>query len=351
MSTARARFRLSLVLGAGLLLLAQIGAELAPVEPAAYFGGWRLARKFEVARALGTVEVLAVGSSHADTDFDAEEFARVSGRRACNFGVGATDLYVQSVLVRDVLVPMLAPATIFWALPDTPLLDRPEAQQYRDAPFLSRARLPQGYRIVALESRLAYQRKRRLRDWIADLADPPGAVVDRFGQTRLHHQIELGPREGATAAGLSADAEDAGAIELSEAEREARIEETYRVFAQALDSARAHGVRVVGLLTPYHASAFEPGAAYRTKMLSGRFEVFRARSVRTLREHGATFVNWRWLTGISEQDGLFADYQHLNADGARALVPFLVRAADGRDLPDEWSRLATSDERRLLAPR
>lgn len=328
------------MLGAGLLGLAQLALAFSGVESVRYFGGWRLAKKFEVARALGPLEILALGPSHVDTGFDAELLTRQTGLLACNFGVGSTDLYVQSVLLRDVLIPLLEPRTILWGLLDKPFLTLPQSLQYRDAPVLARAGLPFAHRVVDLESRLAYEKKRRLGEWLDVFGARAESVIDRHGQTELTDSL-ADPARAAAGDGAAEEAEPAPAL----AEREALAEEAYQAFEQALEAARASGIRVFGVLMPHHASAFARGSGYRARAFLPQFAGFRQRTVRILEAHGATFVNLRFCAGLSEDDTLFSDYQHLNARGAAAFSALLVPLVRGQPVPGEWTQLVTADER------
>ncbi len=342
------RFRTSLALGFGLLALAQLGLSFSGLEAVGYFGGWRLAKKFELARALGPVEILALGASHADTGFDAELVTRASGRVACNFGVGSTDLYVQSLLFSEVLLPLFEPRTVVWALADKPFLTLPQSLQYRAAPVLARARLPGGHRLVAIESGLAHEKKRRLGAWLDVLGGRSESVLDRYGQTELAETMTSAPGAGgAGGAGVTEEAEPAPSL----AEREALVAEAYRAFEQALEAARARGIRVLGVLMPHHASAFARGSGYRARAALPQFEAFRQRTAQLLEAHGGVFVNLRFAPGLSEDDALFSDYQHLNAAGAARLAERLLPLLEGAEVPAEWRALVTTDERRALQAR
>jgi hypothetical protein len=339
------RFRTSLALGFGLLALTQLGLFFSGLEAVGYFGGWRLAKKFELARALGPVEILALGASHADTGFDAELVTRASGRVACNFGVGSTDLYVQSVLFSEVLLPLLEPRTVVWALADKPFLTLPQSLQYRAAPVLARARLPGGHRLVAIESGLAHEKKRRLGAWLDVLGGRSESVLDRYGQTELAETMT-----SASAAGGASGPEEAEPAP-SLAEREALVAEAYRAFEHALEAARARGIRVLGVLMPHHASAFAHGSGYRARAALPQFEAFRQRTAKLLEAHGGVFVNLRFAPGLSEDDALFSDYQHLTAAGAARLAELLLPLLEGAEVPAEWRALVTNHERRALQAR
>jgi hypothetical protein len=105
-------FRRSLALGCALFALVWAALELARFPRTAFWGGRKLAQKvvaLEAFERTGPVDVFVVGPSFVDQGFDAARFTAVTGKRCFNLGVSGTDMYFQSLLVRELVLPGRTP--------------------------------------------------------------------------------------------------------------------------------------------------------------------------------------------------------------------------------------------------
>jgi hypothetical protein len=343
--TARSRFLRSLGLGAALLLLVHVGLCLSDVQPLVRFGGWRLARKFDLlceARARGPIEVLGIGPSYMDTGFDAQAFEQETGQAAFNFGVGGVDLWTQSVLLRDVLLPLVEPGTLFWSVHDSPFVNRRMTFQYRDAPFVRDGLGRERARAAVWKRRLPANYRRPLAQWVEGLEEPAANPIDAWGHTANPSTLR-GDREDD---GEEDEAGGVDALNLTPEDTQALTEEAFAAFEEALAHAHARGTRVFVLLMPFHRSAFEARGWYRRRARARRFGDYRERLLAIAERQGALFVNRRWDEELSEDDDLFFDYRHLNAVGARRFTAELVRLWRGEEVPAEWHEAWSRTERR-----
>ena len=180
-------FRRSILLCALLLLLASWGFERSSVVPISYFGGSKLAAKYTQLHALdesANVQIIAMGPSYVDNGFDARLFTELTGKTTYNLGLPSTGIYTQSILIRHLLIPLFEPEAIVWGIGEAATIRSGINRQYLASPALERARWPLGAWVCELERRLPHLQKRRVREWLAILEEPPEGRMDGFGDTK-----------------------------------------------------------------------------------------------------------------------------------------------------------------------
>lgn len=340
--------RRSLVLGALLLGVAFALLARSSLPAVAYFGGKKLAEKHEKLAALERehdVDVVFVGPSFVDQGIDAELFGRLTGETAFNLGVSGTDLYLQALYVRDVVIPVHRPRAILWGTRDSTLTRSAINYQYLRAPALEYAHSLLGARGFRLGLALPHFRKRRIEDWIA-LLRPGAETLDAWGQTELASATRP-PRDAAGAEGEDGEDGDGPAAQRSflRDDFSVGLEEARAVFADTLRFARERGVRVVFFLTPYHESVFARRTSYARLVLTGEFDEYYRWLTATLAAHDVPLVNLRHCAEVSTRPECFYDSRHLNAIGAAPTSEILARIHTGeRAILDEWSGLPSRAE-------
>ena len=332
-------FRRSLALGIAWVALGTFALERSPIAPEAYFGGRRLAEQFEALHELAAerdLDVLAVGDSSVVSSFDAARFSELTGLTAFNFGIVASDLQVQSMHVRHVLIPRFAPRTILWGLGSQARRHNRMNEQYLGAPALANAAEPVGLASFELGRVLPQYQRRRLVDWLAALSLPRSKAYDRFGFRTTTHRMgaESGP-----APELDGDATDAAPIALYALAHSVRgvarfrpepmtsrrdEDEARAAFVEALRAAREHGIRVIAYTSPYFADKFAPGDEHARRTLRGDLEFDRWLCA-TLAEFDVPYLNLRYYEPVSERSADFADDMHLNRFGAESVTEMLAR--------------------------
>ena len=344
-------FRRSLLLGAVLVLGGGWAAERSEIEPVAFFGGWKLARKVRALEELERsrpVDVLAIGPSYVDTGFDARLFSERTGKAAFNLGIAGTDLYFQALLLRDFLLRTCAPEAIVWGIGDVPLTRRGISEQYVDSPAMRQLRQPLGRWLFDLERRLPHYRKRRLAEWCGWERSVPELPIDDFGLTRTAKVLGAASLEPAPETEEEAsDEEDVGGAHRSNAIPAADIGQALACFEEAIRLARARGIAVYLVLTPYHESVFAH-SNYRRDMLRGRYDAFRRRLTGIVRQHGVILVNLRSCAAVSPEAGFFFEPKHLNERGAAATTGILAQIFQGEPVQASWSTLPSPAELRAL---
>ena len=340
--------RRSLVLGTALLGLACAGVARSRLAPIGFFGGSKLAEKYVKLEALereGDVRVFFVGPSFVDQGIDAELFSRLTGKTTFNLAVSGTDLYLQSLYVRDVLIPIHRPEAILWGTRDATLTRSAINVQYLEAPALRFAHSWLGARGFALAEELPHYRKRRIEDWVAALSGERTETVDAFGQTELV-SASRPQRSGAGEAGDEGeDGEGAGGSSFLRDDFAVDLEEARAVFADTLRRARENGVRVIFFLTPYYESVFRPRTSYARTLASEEFAEYARWLTRTLAENDVPLVNLRYCAEVSRRPECFYDTRHLNETGAEPTSEILARIFSGeRAIPSEWTGVPSRAE-------
>jgi len=347
-------FRRSLALGCALFAAVWAALELARFPRTAFWGGRKLAQKvvaLEAFERTGPVDVFVVGPSFVDQGFDAARFTAVTGKRCFNLGVSGTDMYFQSLLVRELVLPGRTPEAVLWGLRDEVLSRSNINRQYLAAPALAWARGPLGRFGPVLGQYLPHYHRRRITDWWGELF--PAAdeeVVDAQGRTVLAtatRQERQAEREDAGDAGADgatgnepADdrreeeatgggflAEDY-AIELAPAEE--HVEATLR-------SLRDAGIRGWFLLTPYYRAVFARHSKYAQALLLGGQADYSAWLERLGRELELPVLDLHYCQEISDHEPYFFDSRHLNGAGSEALGELLGKLYSGaRPTPEAW---------------
>jgi len=344
-------FRKSLALGTALCGLAWGALELAPLPRTAFFGGRKLAEKFERLAPFeraGAVDVFVVGPSFVDQGFDGAAFGATTGKRAFNLGVAGTDLYLQSLLVRDVLLPGRRPEALIWSLREETLTRSNINRQYLQAPALRYADKPFGRWAFGLGQYLPQFQRRRALDWYQELCLPPDEPLDEWGRTQLaaltrqerrESQADEGDEEGGRRAFLAEDY----AVELEPAR--AHVRETLR-------RAREQGSAVWLLFTPYHRTVFLRRSAYAEELLTGVNAEYIGWVEALAAELDLTLVDLRYCAEISDKDEYFFDARHLNGPGAAALGELLGKLYSGeRPLPAAWKGVSGRAAREAILGR
>jgi hypothetical protein len=336
------RFRRSLGLG-GVLLVALLGALEARGFPrTAYFGGRRLAEKWERLEAFerdGPADVLVVGASQIDQGLDARRFGEVAGLRAFNFGVSGTDTRFQSELLRQLLATGRRPRTVVWALLDSTLRRSDINRQYLAAPA-TRWFEAGGARALTLGRHLPQFQRRRLDGWHAELTGAGLEPLDDHGRLQLasaRRAVRAAPPElEGKPTSAPSDADD-DSNERNAPELDAEIAEAREHTAETLRRLRAAGVSVWLVFTPFEAPSFARGSVHAWRTLTRSREGHYEWLVELAREHGLELVDLHACPGISEAPALFYDETHLNAAGSERLGALLGELLGGRrPLPEEW---------------
>jgi hypothetical protein len=356
--------RKGLLLGTLVFAAAWLTLERLELPRTGYFGGRKLAEKLVLLEARerdGPIEVFVVGPSFVDQGFDAGLFARETGRTAFNLGVSGTDMVVQSMIVRDHVLPR-RPRTILWALRDSLLSSSKINQQYLRSPALAREGGPLGALRAGVERRLPTTLRRRALDWWREAFAEPEEPLDEHGRTRLATATRAEFRalraaaEGAVDPGTDVGLEDgpgdegaADALPADELERElapaeAHVEETLR-------RARALGIEVWLLMTPYPAQVFRRHTPHAQLFLGEANLPYYDWLARLGTDFGARLLDLRYCAEISPRRELFYDGMHLNTAGSEALAHVVAELTSGRRaVPAEWLGFPASAERDAVLP-
>lgn len=106
-------FRKSLLVGCLLAASAQALLYWLDLPSPEFFGGFdflgRKCRDLERFGSRGPIDVIVVGDSRIVVGLDAGRLETLTGLRTYNCGFYGTNLYTQSLLVRDYLVPRYRP--------------------------------------------------------------------------------------------------------------------------------------------------------------------------------------------------------------------------------------------------
>lgn len=341
--------------------LAWWAVEAAHLPRTAFYGGRRLAQKFVCLEEMerdGPVEVLVIGPSYVDQGFDAGRFGAVAGVRAINMGVPGTDMYFQSILLRDVLLRGRTPKAVLWGLRDEVLTRSNINRQYLDSAALRYATGPGGAWAFDAAQHLPQFHRRRLLDWARELSSSFRRFdyessssarraelrswmepLDPFGRTELSaltRQTPQSPRErmdgndedGPAGVGRGFLAEDY-AIDLDTAR--AHIRETLRLL-------RAREVAVWLFFTPYYESVMERDSQHAEQVLTGQFHEYHDWLNGLATEFQATLVDLHYCAEISGKQRFFFDSRHLNSPGSGPLGALMGELYSGqRALPEAWA--------------
>jgi hypothetical protein len=362
-------FRRSLVLGALLCALAWTAVEAADLPRTGFYAGRKVAEKFVRLAQLerqGPVDVFILGPSYVDQAFDAGHFGRVTGTRAFNMGVQGTDIYYQSILLRQMLLLERAPAAILWSMREDVATRSNINRQYVGSAAVAYATGPGGRWAYTLGQILPQFHRRRLMDWVRELSVPMRRFtwesargdaraslrswiepLDEFGRTQLFATSRQGRRRD-RADGAEREAADDGAEEDTAAPpgstrfmtqdfsidiptAKAHVVETLRLL-------RARGIAVWFFFTPYYESVLARSSKHSELLLTGANEHYYA----WLRELSAEFeipiVDLRYCAEITNDARFFFDSRHLNNDGAIPLAEIMGEIYSGkRPLPEVWN--------------
>ena len=366
-------FRRSLALGALTFALVWGAVEAAGLPRVAFYGGRKLADKFvrlEELERSGPVDVFVVGPSHIDQGFDAGRFGEVTGTRAFNMGVQGTDMYFQSILLRDVLLrpgPFggRAPKAVLWSLRDEVLTRSNINRQYVQSTVVSYATGPLGAWALELGPYLTQFHRRRLLDWFRELSSSLRASVsapevgakaaelrtwleplDAFGKTELstltrqerqatqdrEDRDDEGGGDGAGAGGAPGTTRFMGqdyAVDLATAK--AHVRETLRLL-------RARGIAVWFFFTPYFESVFARNSRQSEMLLLGENQPYYDWLTELAREFRSPLVDLHYCAGISGDPRFFFDTRHLTGPGSVPLGELVGELYSGkRPLPAAWS--------------
>jgi hypothetical protein len=353
--------RRAFALGALLVALACLAVELAGRPRTAFYGGRKLAEKFVRLEELerdGPLDVLVIGASHVDQGFDAGRFGAVAGVRAINLGVQGTDMYFQSILLRDLLLDGRTPKAVLWALRDEVLTRSNINRQYLDSVALRYATGPLAPWSFRLGRHLPQFQRRRLFDWLREASpglrrlgwesssgDERAALrawlepLDRFGRTELStltRQERQSPRER----------EDRGEDEPGDAGGSRFMSQDYSID---LATAQAHvretlrrlserGIAVWFFFTPYFESVFARASKHTELVLTGANQPYYDWLNALAAEFDARVVDLRYCAEISGDARYFFDTRHLNAPGSAPLGELMGELYSGRRaLPAAWS--------------
>ncbi|MCA8944437.1 MAG: hypothetical protein KDB80_17880 [Planctomycetes bacterium] len=361
---ARAKFRLSLIVGAAILVAAHIALANAECAPIGYFASDMFAERYRGLRdrnAERPVELIAIGSSHVTNGFDAERFAELSGIRAYNFGIPSSDVHFQALVLRDLLIPRFRPKYVLWEV-DEQIQSAFESNVVRiESQALRRAALPFGAWLVAGESLLLQHQRRSVPEWIETIDVPRDFTYDEYGFLYGYGRLDLknagekrerrprgAPRQSRwkrwfQQRSLAMQLPDPYDSEERYVESEPFPEETVlAAIASALDTAAEYGVEVRAFTTPFHRTRYRKRKGFGPQMreyyawLGAQFEA-----------HGVEYANYRFTPGISDDGSLFADDVHLNGDGADLLTPLIYEHlfAPNAKVPDEYSEFRSQAEK------
>ncbi|NOT31338.1 MAG: hypothetical protein HOP15_12905 [Planctomycetes bacterium] len=355
-------FRRSLGLGAFVFALAWGAVEAAGLPRTGFFGGRALAEKFvrlEAMERAGPVEVLIVGPSYVDQGFDAGRFGAASGTRAFNMGVSGTDMYFQSILLRDMLLLERAPNAVLWALRDEVLTRSNINRQYLASTAVRWATGPVGRWAFTLGQHLPQYHRRRAMDWLRECSpwlrrmtweaargDERAALrawmepLDEFGRTELAartRQERVAERDASERNDDDDDDDDGGGAEsaagttrfmsqdysIDLATAEAHVRETLRLL-------RARGIAVWFFFTPYYESVIARHTKHAELVLTGQNEAYFHWLAGLCAESGAPLIDLRYCAEISGEPRYFFDTRHLNAPGAAPLGELLGELYSGK---------------------
>lgn len=356
--------RRALALGALTCALAWGAVEVAPLPRTAFYGGRKLAQKFvcldELERS-GPLEVLVIGPSYVDQGFDAGRFGAVADVRAINLGVPGTDMYFQSLLLRDVLLQGRLrenpPKAVLWGLRDEVLTRSNINRQYLDSAALRCATGPGGPWALRAAQYLPQFQRRRLLDWVRELSSSFRRLewesatdarraelrswmepLDAFGRTQLSALTRQEPQ--------SAREREDGNDEDGPARGDTGF--LGQNYSTDLDTARAHvretlrrlharGIAVWFFFTPYYESVLERSSKHAEQVLTGQFQEYHDWLNGLAAEFGATLVDLRYCAEISGEQRFFYDSRHLNTPGSEPLGALMGELYSGkRALPEAW---------------
>ncbi len=316
-----------------------IALALSPIAPEAYFGGRRLAEQFEGLAALAEereVEVIVVGDSYVVAGFDPGRFAELTGLTAFDFGIVGSDLFVQSLLVRHVLLPRFEPGTIVWCVGTHARRRTGMNEQYLASRAVSDSRGSLGQLRFDVGLRLPQHQRRTLLDWISVLSLPRSEGFDELGfrpnSTRLTPGATAVPPDEQPADtswiarfALAHSIRGAARFKPRRSDDSFHEEEARAVFVEALRFARERGVRVVAYTSPFWAGKFEPSDDHARRILSGENDAHYRWLCATLAEFEVPYLNLRYFEPVSEDPQYFYDETHLNRWGAVPTTEMVAR--------------------------
>jgi len=359
-------FRRSLALGALACALAWGVVDSAGLPRVAFYGGRKLADKFAHLEALerdGPVDVLVIGPSYIDQGFDAERFGQVAGVRAYNFGVQGTDMYLQSILLRQMLLLGRTPKAVLWGLRDEVLTRSNIDRQYLGSSAVNYATGPGGSVAYSLARHLPQFQRRRMMDWARELSmgvrhwswdtsrgekrvelrdwmEP----LDAFGRTQLmtlqrmqrvaaHEREDAGDDEEDVAPAASGT----GTRFMSQ-DYSTDIDAAKAHVAETLRLLRARGVKVWLFLTPYYELVLARNSKYSEQILTGANQAYFDWLAGLSAEFDAPLVDLHYCAEISGEPHYFFDTRHLNGPGAAPLGALMGELYAGkRPIPAAWS--------------
>ncbi len=259
-----------------------------------------LAKREELERKSTEISVLALGSSHAETDFDPSVF----DGEAFNFGVPSSDLYSSRKIGErcSEILPKLKHVFLFFSV---------------FSPGLCLSMTTGGWRAVIYSALLGYDLPMTGRErWLEGKESRVKRVVKVCGNLRLsdchRSRFEYGfsKREEIR----TPDADDRALKHLRENQRTPDQMSQLDVF---LRSQKERGIRVTVVLPPMRSDyrAMLPSSAVLFRKLFDRENV--------------EVVNFYDDRSFSDFD--FCDPDHLNARGARKLSQKLKSVLNGKD--------------------
>lgn len=365
-AVARPRWKRSLLVAAVALLAAQTGLFALRLPSPKFFRSAVVSQKYDdllTLHAQRDVRIVAVGHSHVVLGLDAARLEAATGKAAFNMGLPATDLRVQSILVRDFLIPRIRPELIVWHI-DPQLRSGFRANQdllESDAFRLQKDWGPTWG--LAVRDMFPFHR-RSVDGWLLACLNRRDRRYDRHGYIR----------------GVRSYADEKAEIENPEAERVRLQRRSYKLplefvvenrrntatieyelehadkapiweaFEDALRCAEEHQIAVVAFSAPRHLDTYRPQGWLGDILRSGEWQEDIERFEEVLARHRIPYANYRYYPPISNDDTAFGDVGHLNYRGAEQLTDLVAAHLINKTepIPDELAAVLSAAEREVL---
>ena len=331
MNTHRLRSNLfkSLGLGSGIVLAAHAFVWRLDFPSPTLFAQARLAQAYSDILELDEeqgVEVVLLGLSRTANGVNPRLIEELTGYTTFNMALPATDLYQQSLMARDFVIPRIRPKVILWGLPFAARGRFFQNYAIVESPGFTLQKLPFGCYLIDLAAALFVYQRRPLADWRRTFADPRDEGTDERG-----FQPYVGEYESTRA---PVQVEPGRIRKMADSEDDAPYSEqvALQTFEQVLRLCRDQGIEVHTFTVPVTLEylAHEPSLHPRDY---DKKPGYAAKMNAMLDEYGIDCANYRYFAPISDDKSLFFEESHLNVHGAERFTRILIDHSLGGDAP------------------